>query len=69
MDKIENIKLLLEEMNSLGKLPYIARFWSVYEQKEATKERTCYSSFYNGYVFTDLPTKPISTPFEFDENK
>jgi hypothetical protein len=66
MDKIEKIKANLERMRSAGNLPYVAKYWTVLEIKDTPLEKTCYSSFYGGYVFTDLPIKPISTPFDFD---
>jgi hypothetical protein len=64
--KIDELRKKLEEMNKLGQLPYIAQHWIVTEVNETPEDKTCYSSFYNGYIFTDLPTKPISTPFDFD---
>ncbi len=67
MSKIEKIKSSLEEMRSAGQLPYISKHWTINEIKDTPPEKTSYSSFYNGYVFTDLPTKPISTPFDFDD--
>ncbi len=66
--KTEEVKIKIEEMNVLGHLPYIAQHWSVTEIEEVPIDKICYSSFYNGYTFTDLPTKPMSTPFDFDGN-
>lgn len=66
MDKIEKVKANLERMSSAGHLPYVAKYWTVHKIKDTPLGKTCYCSFYNGYVFTDLPTKPISTPFDFD---
>ena len=68
MNKIDKIKQRLEDMRSSDQLPYVARYWTVHEIQKPRADRTCYCSYYNGYVFTDLPTKPMSTPFDFDRN-
>jgi hypothetical protein len=62
---IDEVRKKLEEMNKLGQLPNIAQHWSVTEVSDTPEDKTCYCSFYNGYILTDLPTKPISTPFDF----
>lgn len=65
-NNVDDVKSHIERMRKLGELPYVAKYWSIIEMKESPKENLCHSSFYNGYIFPDLPVKPISTPFDFD---
>jgi hypothetical protein len=65
MEKIKTIQNLLESKTELGELPYIAHYWTIHEIQPPPLDKACYSNFYNGFVFTDLPIKPLTTPFDF----